>query len=345
MPITKNFSCKHPSGEKIFLFSLVNSNGTEIIISNYGAIITSFKIKKSDGKINDIVLGFDKIEDYWSAEYLENYPWFGCAVGRYCNRIKNGKIKIDDQDYQLSKNKENDTLHGGINGFDKKVWQLISITEEPFPTLELKYISVDGEEGFPGNLETTIRFVLNDDNELSYEFKATTDKPTAINLTRHEYFNLNVDKSGIDNHEIKIYSSFVLEQDENLVVTGLKKSVDNTIFDFKSFLKIDKSIRKTRGFDQTFVIDKKDDLLVSEIRSLESKIHLQIYSTEPVVHFYSGISIPDLPGKNGDRYGPYSGLCIETHKHPNAVNIARFPNTILRPGEKYYQKTVYKILY
>ena len=344
MPITKNFSCKHPEGEKIYLFSLVNSGGTEILISNYGAIITSFKIKKANGTINDIVLGFDKIEDYWSAAYLENYPWFGCAVGRYCNRIKNGKIKIDDQEYQLSKNKKDDTLHGGFNGFDKKVWQLVSMADEPFPALELKYISVDGEEGFPGNLETTIRFVLNDDNELSYEFKATTDKPTAINLTRHEYFNLDTTKDIINEHEIKINASYTLKQDDNLVVTGKEEAVDQTVFDLRNFYKIDNGLKTISEYDKSFLIDKRPDLLVAEAKSYQSNIHLQIFTTEPVVHFYSGKWIPFVPGRNGNLYGPFSGFCFETHKHPNAINIPDASNTILRPGENYYQKTIYKVI-
>lgn len=341
--VQKQYCFKNSAGEDIYLFTLRNAKGTEVIITNYGAIITSFKIKNSDGSINDIVLGFDKVEDYWSEDYLRQYPWFGCAVGRCANRIKDSSFEIDDKKYLLSKNRGTDHLHGGIIGFDKKIWQFAASSNDPVSCLELKYMSPDGEEGYPGNLETLIRFELNDENELSYQYTATTDQPTVVNLTHHSYFNLNNGKETISDHEIKIYSSQMLEQDDNLTASGNILPVENTPYDFRHFKSIGEGLKQVDEYDKSFVCGNKDLSLMAEARSLRSGIHLQVYSTDPVVHFYSGKWIPAVRGKNTVMYGPFSGFCLETHKHPNAINIPHFPNTVLRPGENYYQKTVYKV--
>ena len=345
MHTTQQFCFTHITGEDVYLFTMRNSKGTEVSITNYGAIITAFKLENTEGVVNDIVLGFDKVEDYLANDYINQYPWFGCAIGRFANRIKDASFKIDENEYHLTKNKGANSLHGGAEGFDKKVWQLSSIGENPNPFLELKYTSPDGEEGFPGKLETTIRFELTEDNELSYEYKATCEKPTVINLARHEYFNLNNCKGSIHDQEVKIYASIILEQDENLVATGKEISVENTPFDLREFHQIGEGLKLIDEYDTSYVIDKRDAFLVAEARSRQSNIHLQIFSTEPVVHFYSGKWIPSLKGKNGEQYGPFSGFCLETHKHPNAVNIPDFPDTILRPGEFYHQKTTYKIIF
>ena len=340
----------HSTGEDVYLYSLRNKKGTEVLITNYGAIITSFKIKNAKGSVNDIVLGFDNVEDYLAEDYLKQYPWFGAAVGRYANRIKNAAIEIDGKKFQLSKNIDDNQLHGGHIGFDKKVWQLVVRGETPNHWLELKYASPDGEEGYPGNLAVTIRFELTEDNELSYEYNATCDTATAVNLTHHGYFNLNNGKGTIEDHEVKIYGSSVLEQDENLVATGKFLPVDNTAFDFSEFISPGHSLLKADEFDKSFVVDlpagqagKQTNSLVAEVRSLQSNLHLQVYSTEPIVHFYTGKWIPVVKGKKETQYKPLSGLCLETHVHPNAVNIPHFPNTILRPGETYYQKTTYRV--
>ena len=342
-----NRSGGHSSGEDIYLFTLCNAKGTEVTVANYGAIITSFKIKNQDGTVNDIVLGFDNVEDYWSADYLKQYPWFGCAVGRYANRIKNSEFSIDGKKYSLSKNKGPDQLHGGINGFDKKVWTLVSSGEIPQPFLELGYKSADGEEGFPGNLDVLIRFELNDENELSYLYTAACDEPTPVNLTHHSYFNLNNGTGSIHDHEIKIYSTNMLEQDKNLNATGNMIPVSDTVFDFRNFQRMADGLAKIPEYDKGFVIDNKGNTtslaLIAEARSLQTKTLLQVYSTEPMVQFYSGKWTPVVKGKNGIMYGPFSGFCLETHKHTNAINIPHFPNTILKPGEIYAQKTVYKV--
>lgn len=333
----------HATGEKVYLFALRNAMGTEVLITNYGAIISSFKIKLANGKVNDIVLGFDNIEDYLDDDYLNDYPWFGAAVGRHANRIKDAAFEIDGTKYHLTKNRGNNQLHGGEGGFDRKVWQFVAQGEAPHHWIELKYISKDGEEGFPGNLEVIIRYELNNENEFSYEYKATCDKATVVNLTHHGYFNLNNGKGTVEDQEVKIYSAAVLEQDENLVATGNVFPVVNTAFDFNEFVQIGNGLKRIEEFDKSFVVDKNNESLVAEAKSFQSGIHMKVYSTEPIVHFYSGKWIPVIKGKNGITYGPLSGFCLETQKHPNAINIPHFPNTILRPGEVYHQKTSYRI--
>ena len=345
MQIEKQFCFTDSSGEDIYLFTLRNTRGTEVLITNFGAIITSLKIKLPGDRTNDIVLGFDKVEDYFSKDYLAEYPWFGCAVGRYANRIKNAEFEIDGKKYHLSKNRGNDHLHGGINGFDKKVWKIVSFGETPGSYLELKHNSPDGDEGYPGNLDVIIRFELNDQNELSYEYTAFCDMPTVVNLTRHEYFNLDNGNGTIEDHELKIYASKTLDQDDNLTANGKISSVVNTGFDFSEFHSIGQRMNKEDGYDKTFVLDdtKKEIKLVAEAYSERSKTKLEVFSDQPTVHFYSGRWIPEVKGKNSIAYGPFSGFCLETQIHPNATNIPHFPNTILRPGEIYRQKTIYKV--
>jgi aldose 1-epimerase len=295
----------------------------------------------STGEINDIVLGFDKVEDYLSEKYLNQYPWFGCAVGRVANRIKNAKFEIDGKEYQLSKNRGTDQLHGGTEGFDKKAWNLISHENS---SLELSFLSKNGEEGFPGNLEVKTRIMLNNQNELSYEYTATTDAPTVVNLTRHEYFNLDNGEGTIEDQKLKIYASKTLDQDDNLTATGEICSVDNTEFDFRDYHSIGERMNKEEGYDKTFVVydPEKKLKLVAEAFSEKSKTKLEVFSDQPVVHFYSGRWIPE-EGKNNTVYRPFSGFCLETQIHPNAINIPHFPNTILRPDEIYSQKTIYRI--
>lgn len=332
----------HSSGEDIYLFALHNTKGNEVLITNYGAIITSMKLRKADGSVNDIVLGFDKVEDYCSENYLQQYIWMGGAVGRNANRIKDASCVIDGKKIQLSKNRNSDQLHGGEAGFDKKIWQVTSFNAEK-NELELKYKSPDGEEGFPGNLDVSLRFKL-DNDELAYEYKATTDRSTIVNLTHHGYFNLENGKG--DNHDylVRINSSRTLDQDNNLVATGSISKVDNTEFDFRQLRKIGDQANMENGYDKSFVLDKKGNELTLAAEALceRSRTRLQVFTTEPILHFYSGKGIPGMKGKNGDQYSSCSGFCFETHKHPNAINIPHFPNTILRPGEKYSEKTVYR---
>ena len=340
----KEFCFTHWSGLDVYLFTLENGKGTKAMITNYGAIVTSFSVTDADGKRNDIVLGFDKVEDYLSPLYLAAYPWFGAAIGRYSNRIKHARFSIDDKVFQLTKNDGDNQLHGGLNGFDKKVWHVADYGEAPHPWLELKYLSADGEEGFPGNLDVTVRFELSGENELSYTYHAAADQPTAVNLTHHDYFNLNNGEGTMLDQEIKLYASRYLKQDESQASDGETVPVDKTPFDLREFTRIGNGLEKAGDYDLSFAIDKRDDQLVAEARSLRSNILLQVYSTEPALHFYTGKWIPEVAGKNGQQYEAYSGFCLETHTHPNAVNHPQFPTTILRPGEEYYQKTRYRLI-
>ncbi len=335
---------KHPTGEDIYLFQLKNDAGTEVLITNYGATITSFKVFQKNGSVNDIVLGFDNIEVYLSQAYLSNYPYFGAAIGRYGNRIKDARFTIDGKDYRISKNNGRNNLHGGIEGFDKKVWKLISYDDKK-NILILRYHSNDGEEGFPGNVVVDIRFELTVSNELLFDYKASTDQPTAINLTHHSYFNLNNGKGDIRGHMLQIHSDFFLEQDEGLAVTGVLLPVANTNWDFRSYRRVDSKWNGS-GYDQSFVVEKKQAelTLMAETYSIESGIKLQILSSDPIVHLYTGQGISNLKAKNGITYGPYSGFCLETQKHPNAINIHHFPDTILRPLETYIQKNIYRVI-
>ncbi len=342
------FSFTHYSGEDIYLFTLRNAKGTEVCITNYGAVIISFKVQDNSGTYNDIVLGFDKPIDYFSEQYLASYPYFGAAIGRYANRIRNGEFSIEGKKYRLEKNKTTDHLHGGVNGFDKKIWECHYCSEQ---ALVLKYESRDGEEGYPGTLVSRLKFDLTDNNELIYEYTATTDKATAVNLTHHSYFNLENGKGTINEQLVKINSSAILEQDDNLVVTGKAVAVENTMYDFRQLKRISKEWNAAEGYDQSFVLDQNvidagTGLNLAAIAfSEQSKLGLEVYTSEPMVHFYTGKWIPSLKGKGGNNYGPFSGFCLETQKHPNAVNIPHFPDTILRPGEVYHTRTMYRVIH
>lgn len=336
------------NGEAVYLFTLRNAAGVAASITNYGAIITSLSLTSPGGKPTDIVLGFDDVKTYTSPDYLAVYPYFGCAVGRTANRIKNAAFEIDGQPIQVTANFGKHQLHGGHTGFDRKIWTVKGYGESPVSWLELQYLSPHGEEGYPGNLLVTLRFELNADNEFSYAFTASTDQATAVNLTHHGYFNLNNGLGDILDYELKIYGSHILEQDEELCTTGAISSVKDTVFDFRSFTRIGDRLAVVPEFDKSFVVDKLNDPaglgLVAEARSAVSGILLQVYATDPVVHFYTGKWIPSITGKNNLPYGAFSGFCLETQIHPNAVNIPHFPSMLLRPGSEYHSKTMYKLI-
>lgn len=345
MKFGRSFCCKTEEGEDIYLYVLRNSHNTEVLISNYGCIINAIKFHTSNEEIIDIVLGFDTMEDYLDEKYLQKYPYFGAAIGRYANRIGEASFTIDGVRYDVSRNNKNFQLHGGWKGFDRKVWEMISFDDDR-SAIAFQYLSKDGEEGFPGNMIINLKFELNDLNELSYTYTATTDKPTAINLTHHSYFNLNNGIGNILEHELMINSSQILEQDKDRVSTGNFVAVKDSAFDFSSQSPIIKKMDKSDGIDHSYVINRQEDenlSLAAQVYSPNTQLLLEVLTSEPVVHFYAGQGIPPFTGKRGEQYGDYSGLCLETHIHPNAINIPHFPNTVLRPGETYYSKTVYRI--
>lgn len=329
------------AGSTIYQYELKNKKGTSVGITNWGAIINYFKIIKKDRGVNDIVHGFYDLKDYLGEKYLSQYPWFGCVVGRYANRIRNASFELDGKIYQLTSNNNGHQLHGGSGGFDRRVWNLVETKDN---WIELKYHSADGEEGYPGNLDVLVRYELSDEDELSYTLSSTCDQACPVNFTQHTYFNLNNNQGTIHDHDIRIISSKTIDQDKELVATGSISNVDGTTFDLREWTRIGDGLKEMDEYDKSFIRDEKGYGLAAELSSFKSGILLQVYTTEPVVHFYSGKWTPQVKGKDGITYGPFSGLCLETHVHPNAVNIPVFPNTVLRPGETYRQKTVWKVI-
>lgn len=346
MPITKTLVGPAPGGD-VFLYTLRNEAGTEVRITNYGATTTAFIVRKEGEAENDIVLGFDDITRYWSADYLAQYPYMGAAIGRYANRIKGGRFTLNGKEYQLAQNLGNDHLHGGRVGFDRKVWTEVRCSEHPFPILELMYLSEDGEELYPGNLKVRIRFTLRAPAELSYEYTAESDADTIINLTHHSYFNLAHEKKDVSEHLLRIFGSHVLEQDADLCSTGKLSPVINSRFDFTAEKRISDQLSPGKDFDQGFQLDDMATTLkaAARVRNPERDLSMEILTTEPSIHLYTGNGFPLLEGKNGNRYGPYSGFCLETQTHANAINIPGFPDTVLRKGETYQSETLYRLLH
>ena len=331
-------------GQPLHLIRLDNGRHASVTMSNYGCLILSWIVKDKQGEDCDIVLGFDNLKDYLKKEYLENYPYFGVLVGRYANRIKNARFSLDGELYRLPANKENDHIHGGFRGFDRAVWKLLE-TDQKSNRVVFGYLSPAGEEGYPGELNVQVSYTLTEENELIQEITARADQPTPLNLTHHDYFNLNNGQGTIDDHLLQIHAGTYLEQDSNLVVNGKLIPVEGTFHDFRQEKKTGLHLPLVGEYDQTFVLDKEYGELspAATLRSETSGVCLQLSTTEPVCHLYTGKWIPRIEGKQGQSYGPFSGLCLEVQHHPNAVNIPAFPSTILRPGEVYRQLSVYEI--
>lgn len=342
---TREYCFTLGNGKEVFLFRLQNSRGCVASISNLGALIRSWILPMPDGTQNDIVLGFDKMEDYVDEAYLGKYPWMGTAVGRHANRIRNASFSIDGHRYELPANIPPHQLHGGNAGFDKVAWEIAGSGTEPVPWLELRYESPDGEEGFPGKLDVSIRFELDENDVLSYAYHAVCDKPTIVNLAHHSYFNLHNGTDDILDHEVRICGSSMLEQDGDLLPTGNIVKVEGTAYDLRQFTHIAKALEILPEYDKSFIADPHPGQLVAELRSARSGILLQVCSTDPIIHFYTGKWLPHLQGKQGQAYGSFSGLCLETHRYPDAGNCPSFPSTVLRPGEVYSSKTFYKPVY
>ena len=332
-------------GKDVFTFELVNDHGMKVSLSNYGGIVQSLIFPDRDGNFVDVVLGFDKIEDYLSADYLKNYPYFGAIIGRYANRISQAKFPVDGQLIHVSSNTPPHQLHGGVEGFDKKVWEVISVEEHPIPKVKLAYFSADGEEGFPGNVEITLIFELNNQNELSLKIEAVTDAATAINMCNHCYFNLNGDGSLIEDHLVEIPADYYLAQDADYVVTGELIATKNSTHDFLNPTPIGQNWIPGEGYDQAFVLNKPARTWGKAASAFSPKtgITLEVLTDQPGVQFYSGKYLEVQNGKNGVHYKPFTSFCFETQHHPNSVNIPSFAETILRPGEKYQSKTVFKL--
>lgn len=331
--------------KEVIAVELSNSKGTYVKLFNYGTIINKFVVKNAKGEAQDIVLGFDDFESYISEDYLANYPYFGAIVGRYANRIKDGEFSVEGVTYQVPQNNGNDCLHGGNEGFDRKVWDIIELTDGANPSVVFHYYSEDGEEGFPGDLAVQLRFTLTESNELILTYQADTDEATPINLTHHSYFNLSPSGDNIKSHHHQMNASNWLEQDENFVVTGKLIPVEGTHHDFRKGKTFGEGWDEVNGYDQTYVLDKSygDLTLASKTSNAESGLTLSVYSTEPVAHLYTAKFVDVKNGKGGKVYGEFDAFCVETQHAPNSINIDSFPSTVLQPEEVYHQTTIYKV--
>jgi aldose 1-epimerase len=336
MKLTSTLVCQH-QGADVFTFTLRNSQGMTVVLSNYGGIIQSIIVPNKAGKAVDVVLGFEHIQEYWSDEYLENYPYFGAIIGRYANRISQGKFAIEGKSYQVSTNAGKHQLHGGNMGFDKKVWDVLTSSNQE---VVLQYLSKDGEEGFPGNVQVQLSFQLAETNELYITMTAQTDQATPINLTHHGYFNLE-GTGHIGEHELHIIADSFLVQDADFVPTGELKLVEGTAHDFTMPKAIAADWDATMGYDQTFVVDAVDQKAAATVYAPQSGICMELFTNQPAIQFYTAKHLAPMKGKNGLEYGPFTTFCLEDQVHPDAVNHAHFPNTILRPGETYTHETRY----
>jgi len=329
-------------GKKIYLYTLENNNGTTLTITNYGGAVTSFVTQDKNGNRSSIIIGFDSLQPY-----LQQPPYFGALIGRYGNRIGNATFKLDGTTYKLAANDGKNHLHGGLKGFDKVVWDA-TIPNDSVPSLTLKYLSKDGEEGYPGNLNVTVQYTLNNDDGLEIEYNAETDKATPVNLTNHSYFNLTGDVSNtILNHTLMIDADNYTPVDTTLIPTGEIKPVKGTPFDFTTAKKIGQDIDAVKGgYDHNWVLNKKDTSLqkVAELSDSISGRTLEVYTTQPGLQFYTGNF---LDGKFINRGGKplqvHTALCLETQHFPDSPNKPNFPPTILKPGEKYHAITIYKV--
>ena len=346
--ISKSDYGKTPDGISVEQYILKNKKGMKIAIITYGGIITSWTAPDKNGMYQDIVLGYNSLD-----EYIKSTPYFGAIIGRYGNRIANGKFTLEGIEYTLAQNNGPNNLHGGVKGFDKVVWIARTSTTDNKVSLELTYLSKDMEEGFPGNLKTIVTYTLTKDNVLEVLYEATTDKKTIINLTQHSYFNLSGDfNKTILDHEITIDADTYIPVDETLIPTGELAPVAGTPFDFRKpktmALEINTDndqLKKGGGYDHCWVLNDQDEgmRLNATAYHPESGRLLEVFSNEPGIQLYSGNFLDGiLPSKNGGTYASRSGFCLETQHYPDSPNQNNFPSVVLSPGKKYSSKTSFK---
>ena len=335
-----------PDGRTADLYTLKNKNGMEARITNYGGIITFLSAPDKNGKFENVILKQETLD-----AYVKNNPFFGALVGRYGNRIAKGKFKLDGKEYSLFINNGENALHGGKQGFDKVLWTAKPIAGDE-PKLELTYLSKDMEEGYPGNLSVKVIYTLKNNNAISIQYEATTDKPTVLNLTNHTYFNLTGNpQNKITSHQITLNASKFLPVDKGLIPTGELKDVTGSAFDFTSSHVIgdridanEEQIKLGNGYDHCWVFDKpsKQFAQVVEVSEPTTGRKMKMYTDQPATQFYTGNflngSVEGLPGQF---FQQRSGFCLETQHFPDSPNQPKFPTTVLRPGEKYETKTEY----
>jgi aldose 1-epimerase len=343
---------KLPTGEEARLYTLRNAHGFKVEISDYGGTIVRLFAPDRHGTFADVVLGFDRIEDY-----VAHSPYFGCLIGRFGNRIAGGRFSLEGKTYQLATNNAPNGiachLHGGVKGFDKVRWRAEPLELEGFSALRLHYRSPDMEEGYPGTLEVQVTYTLTGDNALRIDYSAKTDRATPVNLTNHSYFNLAGEGTGdVLGHVLTINAHGYTPVDSGLIPLGDIVPVADTPFDFTMPGKIGQQIelpneqlRFAGGYDHNFTVDRSDDSLVLAATVLEplSGRSLEVHTTEPGIQFYSGNFLTgSFAGKHGHVYGRRDGFCLEPQHFPNSPNVPSFPNTILQPGETLRSTTVYR---
>jgi aldose 1-epimerase len=331
-----------PDKREAILFTLENKNGVKIKITNYGGTIISLEVPDKNGSLADVVLGLPE----WKG-WIENPYYFNCIVGRTCNRIGGARFIIDGKEYKVSANHGEVSLHGGFEGFHQKLWNAKKFSDNDKTGVELEYLSVDGEEGFPGNLSVKAIYSLNAENEISMEFFAETDKATPVNLTNHAYFNLGGEGSGeIYMHELMINADKINATDSNSIPTGELTSVKGTPFDFTEPHRIGERIEQLyKGYDNNFVLRNQTGKIDSAATVYDPKSGrvLEVFTTEPGVQLYTSNWFDgSLSGKCGKPHTNHTAFCLETQHYPDSMNHPEFPNVILRPGEKFYSKTVWK---
>lgn len=333
------------SGQAVDLYTLSNDNGMSVKITNYGGIVTSIVIPDNQGNTNDIVCGFDTLAGYFSEEYTNNAPYFGGLVGRYAARIKDGAFALNGEKYSLATNNAPNHLHGGIVGFDKKIWQASTLKESACVGLSLTLTSVDGEEGYPGNLSVEVQYRLTDENTLIISYIAHTDKDTPVSLTNHSYFNLSGFKTDIKGHNLQVNADKVLVPDETNVPVGEIQNV-NGIDDFTQEKSLGKAIDQLDcGFEHYLIFNKGNEQKsqVVELSDPNSGRCLKVVTTEPGMLFYTGhFTSNELQRESGEKYGQYRGVCFETSKYPNGPNIPSSPKSILTVGNTYQEETQFQ---
>lgn len=339
--------CKQVDGKNTSLCILTNKNGAELTVTNYGARIVSLMVPDKSGKLTDVVTGHNSIDEYLNSQE----PYFGAVCGRYGNRIAKGRFVLDGIEYnKLAINNGPNNLHGGIKGFNAQVWDVKQTDEQ---TVVLNYVSPDGEEGFPGELKVTVTYHLTDKNEVEISYKATTDKPTVANLTNHSYFNLSgAGDPYVGDHLLMINADYYLPTDETAIPYGPKAKVEGTPMDFRTLQPVGSRINEDfeqlvfgNGYDHTYILNKEGNELSFCARCLSPKtgIVMEVYTTEPGVQLYTGNWMTGhFSGKNRQRYPSRSALCLETQHFPDSPNRPEYPSTVIRPGETFISKTIYK---
>ncbi len=340
MNITKSAYGNLKDGRQVDQFTLENDHGMIVKVINYGGIITNIITPDKNNNPGDVVLGFDNLDGY-----LGEHPHFGGIIGRFANRISKGRFVLNNTEYKLALNNGPNALHGGIKGFDRQLWTAFKEMKEDEVGVTLAYESPDMEEGYPGNLLTEVRYILNNSNELIIKYKASSDKDTVINLTNHSYFNLNTDESKIFDHTLRMEADYYTPLDETQIPTGEIIEVRNTPFDFTKKKTIGKDFEELEnGYDHYFVINKKPDELkwFANVEDPLSGRRMEVATTEPGVQLYTSNFLDGIKGKNGRSYSFQDAVCLETQHFPDSPNKPQFPSAILEKGNVYTQTTVYR---